>query len=91
MPLVYFFYFNIISGHYLPVSIFAQGHSSRREKRKEEQGKRGGRGGGKSKLGRHRRGRLIEVEEGKGGTIHREGERARELKRKEGEGGEVIF
>lgn len=39
------------------------------------------------------RGKLIEVEEGKGGTIHREGDRertrARECKR--GEGREVIF
>lgn len=36
------------------------------------------------------RGMLIEVEEGKGGTIHREGDQgARECKR--GEGREVIF
>ena len=43
------------------------------------------------KLVRSTRGRLIEVEEGKGGTIHREGTERESEGVEEGEGGEVIF
>lgn len=47
----------------------------------------------KRKRVRSRRDRLIEVEEGKGGTIHREGteRKSKTQGREERQGGEVIF